>query len=552
MRVEQSVRRRNLSGKARFRSLGHKYFVFTALLLIYVVFIFIVHIWQDSVDLASIASLGFVTALVAAMIAKYTNRILSRPLALLREGITSVREGRLEPIQISRTGDEIEFLGESFNAMIEALAASQNEVSQYQESLEERIQQRTEALKEATQRALAASKAKSEFLANMSHELRTPMSGLLGMIDIVLDSRLSGEQRDQLTTAKGCANSLLALLNDLLDLSKIEAGKMILEEIPFDVRSLVDECVKSFLPKAKEKGIALRSAFAAEVPYRIAGDPLRLRQILANLLSNAVKFTDRGCVEVRLAAGEDRSLQIDVTDTGIGIPTAQLSAIFQPFTQADGSISRRYGGTGLGLTITRKVVEMCRGTITVDSEPGRGSTFRVRLPAKPAQAGLDGTDAADDEASGASGPVKAQRHAGRILVVEDNVVNQKVVTAILRKHGYEVVLANHGGEALETLETADITLVLMDVQMPVVDGLEATRMIRSDPRWKDLPIVAMTAHAMTGDRDLCLQAGMDAYISKPVTSAYLLTTIETQLHLRAQRGKASGQITLQEVSTVSS
>ncbi|MGH8337623.1 MAG: ATP-binding protein, partial [Gammaproteobacteria bacterium] len=320
--------------------------------------------------------------LVAAAISRFTLRLLARPLSLLQDGITSVREGRLEPIQVSRTGDEIEFLGESFNRMIEALATSQTEIRQHQELLEERIRQRTEELEHAMRRALAASQAKSEFLANISHELRTPMNGVIGMMDVVMDSRLAPEQREQLETAQRCAYSLLALLNDILDLSKIEAGKMMLEKIPFDLRGLVEDCVKAQGPNAAQKGIQLVAAVMPGVPRQVIGDPLRLRQILANLLSNAVKFTDRGFVRVGLetsapavAAGAGHlEVRIQVSDTGVGIPPDKLPCIFEKFTQADGSISRKYGGTGLGLAITRRLVEMYEGEIRVESEPGLGST----------------------------------------------------------------------------------------------------------------------------------------------------------------------------------
>lgn len=509
------------------RSLSSKFSIFTATLVFWVVATILAYdLRQDTFDVGKGVLLCLIVILVSGAIARFTIRLLARPLALLQEGITSVRNGRLEPIQVSHTSDEIEFLGESFNGMIEALATSQKEIRRHQELLEQRIRERTEQLEEAMRRAQAANQAKSEFLANVSHELRTPMNGVIGMLDMAMEKELPAEQIEELQTAQRCAYSLLSLLNEILDLSKIEAGKMTLERVPFDVWALVEEILRGHQPTAAQKGVQLRSEVSPDVPRQLAGDPLRVRQILSNLVSNAVKFTDHGWVSVRVEGQcsplGQFSLQITVEDTGTGIPADKLNYIFDKFTQADGSVSRKYGGTGLGLAITRKLVEMHHGEIRVQSEVGRGSAFVVTLPC---EIDVDGSSERIAEHV-------EETHWGsftstaRILIVEDNHVNQKVVTAVLGKRGYTLEVANDGQEALIKLEKGEFDLVLMDVQMPVLDGLETTRSIRKDPRWKELPIVAMTAHAMNGDRERCLEAGMNGYISKPVQPAHLLSTVD--------------------------
>jgi len=520
-------------GKPRIGKLGSlssKYSAFTSILLLWVV---ATSLWWDihlhTFDWTKGLVLCGVVLGVAAAISRFTNRLLARPLTLLEAGITSVREGRLEPIRVSRTGDEIEYLGESFNRMITALAASQEEIRQYQELLEERIRQRTQELEKAMHGALAASQAKSEFLANISHELRTPMNGLLGMLDLVLDSPVGGEQREQVEIAQRCAYSLLDLLNDILDLSKIEAGRMILEKVPFDLRSVAEDCVRAQGAKAQQKGIDLRFEYAGDVT-NVTGDPLRLRQIVMNLLSNAIKFTEKGRVSVRQAvsAGADGKLTmvLDVADTGAGIPAEKVPLIFEKFTQADSSISRKYGGTGLGLAITKRLVELQGGQIRVESRVGRGSTFTVEIPFETAPAAEPTVEPRLEQRTA----VAAAKQA-RLLLVEDNAVNQRVVLAMLRKKNYAIDVANNGQEALDKLERATETynLILMDVQMPILDGLETTKAIRRNNNWDNLPIIAMTAHAMIGDRERCLQAGMNAYISKPVQQAGLIAVIEQYL-----------------------
>ncbi len=511
-------------------SLSTKFSFFSATLAFWVVATMLAYdLRRESFDAGKAVLLLVVVLLVSAAISRFTTRLLARPLARLQSGISSVENSRLEPIEVSQTGDEIQFLGESFNRMIEALASSKKQINEHQELLEKRIQERTARLEQAMRTAEKASEAKSEFLANVSHDLRTPMNGVIGMLDIALDQDLSEEVREQLQTAHRCACSLLTLLNDILDMSKIEAGRMSLEKIPFDMRMLLADCVKSQQPKAAENRVELRFEVSPDIPEQVVGDPLRIRQILWNLIGNAVKFTEDGTVTVSvepLPGQEGPSmLEVKVQDTGTGIPADKLLSIFDKFNQADGSVSRKFGGSGLGLAITKKLVELHNGELRVVSELGRGSTFIATLQ-------YDGQETfrepAPEDATSAAG--RSAAVAARILVVEDNRVNQKVVTAVLAKRGFSIELATDGREALARLEQGgDFDLVLMDVQMPVLDGLAATRLIRKDPRWKKLPIVAMTAHAMSGDKENCLKAGMDAYISKPVSPDHLLQVVDEYL-----------------------
>jgi len=513
---------------AGLHSLATKFSFFSATLAFWVVATMLAYdLRRDSFDAGKALLLLVIVMLVSAAISRFTTRLLGRPLARLQSGISAVENSRLERIEVSQTGDEIQFLGESFNRMIEALAASRKQISEHQELLEKRIQERTARLEQAMHTAQKASDAKSEFLANVSHDLRTPMNGVIGMLDIALDHDLSEDLREQLQTAHRCAFSLLTLLNDILDMSKIEAGRMTLEKIPFDLRILLEDCVKSQQPKAAENRVELRFEVSADIPEQVVGDPLRIRQILWNLIGNAVKFTEDGTVTVSVglvSTGHGASmLEVRVQDTGTGIPADKLLSIFDKFKQADGSVSRKFGGTGLGLAITKKLVEMHNGELRVESELGCGSTFIATLHY--------GKEVLQELAPGnvTSVATHSPSAAARILVVEDNRVNQKVVTAVLAKRGFALELANDGREALARLEHGNFDLILMDVQMPVLDGLATTRLIRKDPRWKKLPIVAMTAHAMTGDKENCLEAGMDGYVSKPVSPDHLLEVVDGYL-----------------------
>ena len=375
-----------------------------------------------------------------------------------------------------------------------------------------------DAVRQARDAAQEALQAKSDFLATMSHELRTPLNGVIGMAALLRQTRLDTEQQDQVATIHACAGHLLTLINDILDLSRLEADKVQIEDIPCDLRRLTREVGAMLRSRADEKGITLTCTTADDLPEAILTDPVRLRQILLNLVGNAVKFTDRGSVSLHLG-WEPGRLVATVRDTGIGMDSDTVSRLFQPFTQADASMARRYGGSGLGLAISRRLAGLMGGTLSVTSAPGQGSLFALNLPAMPC-----------DVPHRQSRAYPALQRTRRILLVEDNAVNRKVASLMLRSMGHTVELAENGQVALDRLEEPGIDLVFMDCQMPILDGMEATRRLRE--RGNRVPIVAMTANALDGDREACLAVGMDDYLSKPITPDALEDVLR---RIRAER-----------------
>ena len=471
----------------------------------------------------SFMGFGFIFALV------FSGRIVG-PLKILAEKAPLIRQGGTIPLSVIARNDEIGTLSRTLALLIKDLKSTNDELKDAADTLELKVRERTKELETATFEAQKADQAKSAFLTTMSHEIRTPLTAIIGFSDILLQKDIPDEDRKQIAHVYNAAKSLLIIINDILDLSQLDNNKMEIEKEPFNLKELLEATKKYFVADAEQKPIKFISIIPDNLPEKIIGDTTRVKQILINLLKNAFKFTDQGQVTFKTSVlsleANKVTVEFSVEDTGIGIPLEAQEQLFAHFFQADSSISRKYGGSGLGLSICKRLSDIMGGELNVSSEPGNGSRFwftmtfdiaKVYASKKPKEAETKVTPLTDEEKKNI-----------KILVAEDNLVNQKLIEALLTKQGLKFDLAENGLEALKMAEKKKYTLLLMDIQMPEMDGLEATGKIRQlSDYYLKAPIIAITAHAVKGDVKHFKDAGMTEVLNKPINAKELITVLTT-------------------------
>lgn len=480
-------------------------------------------------------------ALIAYLLSSRMQAIISRPIRELAGTIAEVSTNNNFSIRAKQsTEDEVGTLIQGFNSMLEQLETRDEQLEAYRQNLEETVQQRTgelykanlelqqviKELQEAKLTAELASQAKSQFLAKISHEIRTPMIGIMGMAEQLTAAELPESERRMARTVLKSGETLLSILNDVLDFSKIESGKLTLEEIPFSLQEVCEEVTSIFIDQANEKGLRLICHVKEECRGPFLGDPLRIKQILLNLVGNAVKFTEEGTVELTVEGeGARGEVNLTIADTGIGIPENIQETIFESFAQADNSMARTYGGSGLGLAIVRQLTHLMGGHCRLHSAPGEGSTFRIELQLQPTSQSTAPEKRTKTTPSTSSAKRATPTH--RILLVEDNPTTQQLIRLILDKSGFHFDIQANGLLAIEALESSAYDLILMDCEMPDMDGFEATRQIRKKDT--QTPIIALTAHVRTEEIDRCLQAGMNDCLNKPFRQKQLLDILDKWL-----------------------